>query len=95
MLHDYQGNLVLDISQIQDATMRARLIDIASGLDDIIPPPAPGSLVTPPSSQEVSSPEPRKRQRNPRGISSVKRLSYQVQPPAELSGDILIRDLLG
>jgi len=91
-VHDYEGNLILDISQVEEESLRAKLLHIAAGLDDIIPPPGPGSFQA--SSIEMSSPEKRKRPRNPRGISTVKRLTYQVQP-VDTSGNILLRDLLG
>jgi len=81
--------VIMDFAQMEAGPLRDELWRIASGLNDIVPPPAPAREV-----ERVAPAERRKRTRNPRGISSVKRLSYQVTPSAE-EGKILLNDLLG
>ena len=71
-LVDGEGKVVLEFTDIQDIELKEKLISIANGLDSIVPPPGP---------EFVPSPEPKKqteRVRKPRGISILKKLSYQV-----------------
>lgn len=84
-VEDEEGNVVIDIAAIQDPQLKSRLMVIAQELDNIIPPPAPAIVET--------TTIPKKRPRNPRGISQVKKLSYSVTLPQD-SEDILLQDLL-
>ena len=86
-VEDETGKVILDIPTIQDPGLRQRLTAIAQELDNIIPPPAPEL-----GSMEIAKPK-KKRPRNPRGVSQIKRLSYSLTSPAEAADDLL-QDLL-
>jgi hypothetical protein len=61
-LEDPQGHVILDLQSIEDTDLRVKLINIARGLDDIIPPPQ--------TSGESEEPTPQPKKRKPRTIES-------------------------